>query len=37
MSKDFPFNLEVGVKATPLEPELSCIKCGNAFMDLTYN
>ena len=37
MSKAFPFNLEVGIKATLLKEEPSCIKCKNAYTDLTYD
>lgn len=37
MSKVFPFNLLVGIKATLLKEEPTCIKCKNAYMDLTYD
>lgn len=37
MSKDFPYNLEVGIKATLFKEEPVCIKCKNSYMDLSYN
>lgn len=37
MSKTFPFNLEVGEKAVTNKDEPSCIKCGNGFVDATYD
>lgn len=37
MSKTFPFNLEVGEKAVTNKDESSCIKCGNGFVDATYD
>jgi len=37
MDKKYPFLLEVGIKATPNKPEEFCVKCGNAFKNITFN
>jgi len=37
MDKKYPYLLEVGLKAVPNKPEPLCVKCGNAYKNITYN